>query len=239
MNSSPTVVMIPGAGDNANVWAEVGSAVEAAGVRWVALDLPGRRGETDPHPGTVTGLAEWVGRRIESMDAGRVVLAGHSMGSMIAIEVAGRYPEIVDRLVLMCTGAPMVVSDFFLEPESPEALVFNVNRYSHSRDAEERFPDAIERHLAEYASLDDDTFTSDLRSCHEYRGACDAAERVAVPTTVVLAEFDVMVRPETADPIIACLAQSDVVMLEGVGHAIEDEAPIETARIIIGVATLR
>ncbi len=234
--SARPVVMIHGAGDNRNVWSGVGDAVVDTDVPWVAFDLPGRNTEDSPHPGSIEGLADFVAAKIVEADLSGIVLAGHSMGSVVVLEVASRIPTRIDHLVLMCTGAPMSVSDRLLEPETPEALHDAVTRYSHVRDAAERFPDALAKHMEEYQTLRNDTFTADLRACNEYGGAVAAAAAATMPATVVLAEHDVMVRVETAEPIIEALGRSQVVMLEGVGHAIEDEAPLETARILVDIA---
>jgi pimeloyl-ACP methyl ester carboxylesterase len=229
--------MIHGAGDNRNVWSVVGDAVAEGGVEWIGIDLPGRNDQADPHPESIEGLADWAAKSITDQDLRDIVLAGHSMGSLVALEVAGRISARVAHLVLMCTGTPMVVSDALLEPESPEQLHARVSKWSHSQNAYETHAEAIDGHTAQYSALRADTFVSDLRSCHEYRGAVGAAERIDVPTTVVLAELDVMVRKQLEEPIVDALDNCSLVTIAGVGHAIADEAPIEVARIILEVAT--
>lgn len=236
MPDSPQVVMIHGAGDNSIVWQAVGDAVTARGVDWLALDLPGRRDSTDAHPGSVEGFADWVSHRIVDLDHSQIVLAGHSMGSLVALEVAGRIPDRIAHLVLLCTGAPLVISSALLEPESPEVLIAKVTKWSHPLGADKTHGAAIDAHVAEYDSLRADTFVSDLRVCHEYQGAVAAARRVTAPATVVVAELDVMIPEELAAPIIAALDAPEVVVLRGVGHAIGDEAPLDTARIIVEAA---
>ena len=66
-----------------------------------ALDLPGF-GET-PLAGRRAGLdaqRDLVSRCIDEVVGAPVVLVGHSMGGLIAMMVASRRPELVDRLVL-------------------------------------------------------------------------------------------------------------------------------------------
>lgn len=70
--------------------------------RAVALDLRGH-GESDPAEDgdySIPGLAGDVGAVADELGLRRFVLAGHSLGSAVAIEYAGRHPERVAGLLL-------------------------------------------------------------------------------------------------------------------------------------------
>lgn len=64
---------------------------------------------------TISRMIEQVGRMIEEVDDGPVVLIGSSLGSFVAIQAALRWPARVDRLVLL---APAID----LRPERMEEL---------------------------------------------------------------------------------------------------------------------
>lgn len=71
--------------------------------RGVALDFRGH-GESDPAEDgdyTVAGLASDVAAVADQLSLRRFFLAGHSLGSAVAIEYAGRHPERVAGLVLV------------------------------------------------------------------------------------------------------------------------------------------
>jgi pimeloyl-ACP methyl ester carboxylesterase len=71
--------------------------------RAVALDLRGH-GESDPAEDgdySIHGLAADVGAVADQLGLRRFVLAGHSLGSLAAIEYAGRHPERVAGLLLV------------------------------------------------------------------------------------------------------------------------------------------
>ena len=74
-----------------------------AGNRVNAIDLDGRgfRGAAD-HGAIVAGLAHHLGWE-------RCVVAGHSMGGGIALSVALYYPELLNGLMLIDTGARLRV----------------------------------------------------------------------------------------------------------------------------------
>jgi len=88
--------------DNAASFARLAPVL--AGVRTVALDLPGH-GRSDHFPrGWVHHFVDWVPMALGAADAlgwERFVLLGHSMGAGISSLVSGVAPERVDRLVLI------------------------------------------------------------------------------------------------------------------------------------------
>lgn len=72
----------------------------------VAVDLPGFGARSHLPPiGSIGGFADWVIQHLHDLGVERYHLLGHSMGGMIAQEVARRDPEKLDRLVLYATGA--------------------------------------------------------------------------------------------------------------------------------------
>lgn len=81
--------------------------------RCVAVDLPGNglssRGD---YPYTLVFYAETVSRFIQEMKLTNVVLVGHSMGGHVSILVALRYPNLVDKLVLLGSSGLEYFNDF-------------------------------------------------------------------------------------------------------------------------------
>lgn len=69
----------------------------------IDFDLPGygqSRGGTTPK--TMDGMADQVAELIGALGYERLHVHGTSFGAMIALTMAARHPEVVDRLVLSC-----------------------------------------------------------------------------------------------------------------------------------------
>ncbi len=88
----------------------------------LAVDLPGY-GQSPPFPyrTTIPAYAELIARLIEEYARGPVVLIGHSMGGMISLTLALKYPAIVERMVLIGPTITGRLSQFI------NTLVFPVN----------------------------------------------------------------------------------------------------------------
>ena len=88
----------------------------------VALDLPGFGKNHDLPPiNRIEDFAEWVIATLKDKGIRNYDLLGHSMGGMIAQEIARRDSQAVDRLVLYATGSIGVVPGRFETMEESKA----------------------------------------------------------------------------------------------------------------------
>lgn len=92
------VVLLHGANLDARSWGALPDALSATH-RVITLDL-----RSHGHSADASGPFSWTGDVIEVLDAlrlGRVVLAGHSLGAEVALDVALAHPDRVRGLVLI------------------------------------------------------------------------------------------------------------------------------------------
>jgi pimeloyl-ACP methyl ester carboxylesterase len=103
------VLLLHGFPDSARVWRHQVAALGSAGMRTLAPDLRGF-GESDK-PAAVEDYA--IARSVDDMVAllgalgiERAHVVGHDFGAVVAWALAARFPELVDRLVVMSVGHP-------------------------------------------------------------------------------------------------------------------------------------
>ncbi|MEM7802737.1 MAG: alpha/beta fold hydrolase [Chloroflexota bacterium] len=88
--------------------------------RCLAVDLPGYGNSPRlPEKTTIIGYADILAELAMKVHDGPIVLIGHSMGGMISLVMAERYPEIIERLVLICptiTGNLSSYINLFVSP---------------------------------------------------------------------------------------------------------------------------
>ena len=97
-----SVLLLHGVGLRAEVW-EPQIAALAGSHRVIAADLPGH-GESDGLPGGTPALSDyvaWAARLVQALGT-PVAVAGHSMGSLIALGLAVDRPDLVTRAALLC-----------------------------------------------------------------------------------------------------------------------------------------
>ena len=130
----PTVVFIHGAQNDHSVWGLQSRWFAHHGYGVLAVDLPGHGRSGGPALASVEAMADWLLALLDAAGVRRALLAGHSMGSLVALEAASRAPGRVRGLAMLGTTWPMKVSDSLLATsrDDEDAAIDMVNIWSHS-----------------------------------------------------------------------------------------------------------
>lgn len=238
----PGVVLVHGAMHDHSVWALQSRYLAHHGRAVLAVDLPGHGRSAGPALASVEALADWLVALLHASGLRRVALAGHSMGSLIALEAAARLAgdERVQamQLAMIGTAFPMKVSPALLETAlaAPLKAIDMVNAFSHSTLAAKPANPGpgtwvhganravMQRMQAVYeAAGHGNLFHHDFGVCDRYAGALQAAGRVRCPARLVLGSKDSMTLPKAAAGLAEAL-KAGVVTLPA-GHSLMAEAP--------------
>lgn len=234
--TKPTAIFIHGVLNDHSVWILQTRYLANHGWNVLAVDLPGHcRSAGDP-PATVEAAADFVLALMDAAGLEKAALIGHSFGSLIAMEAAGRAPQRVSHLVLVGTAFPMKVSSALIDASlnAPMKALEMVNIFSRSTLAPP--PSAMgpgtwvygasmalgRRVLA--SNTKTNLFHTGFKACDSYAGGDDAIAKVTCPVLFVLGEVDQMTTPKAAQGLIAKTQQAQVVYLPG-GHHQMNETP--------------
>lgn len=111
------IVLIHGTGARAEMWQRQIDQLVAKGYRCIVPDLRGH-GDSD-EPGEQTDIEAHLNDVLETLDAAELahpaIFAGHSLGAIIAIELAQRRPEMVSKIlaVAMPGRVPVLTVEAF------------------------------------------------------------------------------------------------------------------------------
>lgn len=106
--TGPPITFLHGAGMDHTVWRFQTRRLATGRRRVVAPDLPGHGASNGKPCTSIEGWGDWLSGFLEDRDANGPVVA-HSMGALIALETAGRRPDLVPSLLLVGVGIRMSV----------------------------------------------------------------------------------------------------------------------------------
>lgn len=227
-----TVVLIHGAANDCDVWQKIARGLSGAGHAVLVPDLPGHGLSRGEPLRSIEALADWIIALLDAAGVDNAVLAGHSMGSLIALEAAARHPQRVSRLVLLGSSTPMPVSEALLSAaqSSPDSACRTIMKYSHTPQF---YLTGGEGHgvwgpgatLAIMRRSPRGVLAVDLDNCNRYQHGLEAAAEVSCPTLLVVARRDRMTPARNVQALQTALTKVSRADIPDCGHAMMNEQP--------------
>ena len=226
-----TVLLIHGLGWDHSVWRNQIAPVAARGWRVVAPDLRGM-GASDK-PGTQWTVDDYVADLVGLLDQigdDDIVLAGFSLGGMIAAAFAVAHPDRVAGLFM--AAAPVSSSaearagtEAMLARAAtlgPEAFAAEQAKAIWHPDWAAAHPEAVADFIAWRAAMDQPALHRAFRSSYGV-DLRDGLKDLRVPVRIVAADTDPFVSVDTLRRTAALIPGADLVVIPDAGHM----APIE------------
>jgi pimeloyl-ACP methyl ester carboxylesterase len=179
---------------------------------------------------------------VEALGIKNPILVGHSMGGMIAAEMAALAPNDVSRLVLICPAGLWLedhpIADIF------SLLPFEMPKYLFHD------PEAGAKAMTAGLNMDDPKFLQDylIRNARQLgmagkilfpvpeRGLAGRLYRVKAKTVIVWGESDKLIPPVYGPAFKDAIAGAKLVNVPEAGHMVVMEKPAEVARAVEAVA---
>lgn len=99
------ILILHGWGSSAKNWGRVKELLEKRGDRVFVPDLPGFGESPAPEkPWAIDDYVDWVKQHIDQNLTGQLYLIGHSFGGATAIKYAIKYPQGVQKLILVAAS---------------------------------------------------------------------------------------------------------------------------------------
>jgi pimeloyl-ACP methyl ester carboxylesterase len=234
-------------------------AAANANLRALAPDLRGYN-ESDKPVGIesyrLDVLTEDAAEMIRRLAGGRAAVVGHDWGGVIAFQLAMRFPELVERLVVLNAPHPAAFRRelrtlgqmlrswyifFFQLPVLPEWLLAR-NNYAFLRRALAPCftAEEIEHYRQALAQPGARTATVNYYRAN-WRHRIDSASRpitITAPALLIWGERDRYLGPRLTEGLEPWFSNLRVKRLPDVGHWIQNEAPDRVNRLLIDFLTL-
>lgn len=226
----PVLVLLHGAGMDHSAWAQQSRALAHGGFAVLAPDLPGHGRSDGPALTRVEDIADWLDALLAALAVERAIVAGHSLGGLVALDFAARYPGRTVRAVLLGGAAAMPVHDDLLKAARdalPRAIAMIIGWGFAQPLAPSPVPGLSLTASAKalLARSNPGVLHADLSACAGYAGGETAAEAVNVPVTLIHGSADRMVPLKAAKALAVKLNGARVVEIAGAGHMVQLENP--------------
>ena len=197
----------------------------------VLVDLPGHGEAGDAAEDSVEAYTGHLLHLIRSLPGERFCLFGHSLGGAIVQTLALLYPNHVEALALVGTGARLRVLPEILAgiQERFEKTVVLINDYAFSKKAP---ADLIQSGVAAMFRIRPAVLHGDFMACNQF-DIMDRVGEIQVPTLVVTGRDDLLTPPKYALYLAGRIKDARVEIIDGAGHMVMIEQPDEFNRRVL------
>jgi len=246
-DAPPRVVLVHGGAQNAHTWDTVALALRDVPV--LAIDLPGH-GRSSWRPDgsySPTSNAEDLAPAISALAPGAPVLVGMSLGGLTSIVLAARHPGLVGGLVVVDI-TPGVTRD---KAADVHAFIEGPQRFGSFAEIFQRTVEhnptrsssSLRRGILHNAHrLDDGGWSwnydrglaggGDRSVGDEREELWRAVSSIQVPLTLVRGALSPVVDDDDVAEFRRRQPGADVLVVDGAGHSVQGDRPLELARII-------
>jgi 2-hydroxymuconate-semialdehyde hydrolase len=244
--NEPPIIMVHGWAGAAADWAPL-LRVLPGGTRAIAVDLPGSGQSDKPDaPYDIPWFLDFLRTFCEAVGAPTIILAGHSLGGLITVHFAARFPSMVEKLILVDPyglrgergrGEPLARLGPLVD------IAFSLNRRGFIERAIRT--NVLHRAEKELVRAATDSTASSILGWEGARAVSRVTRRVvgrlhvdgllpgiSQPTLLLWGENDRLLPPRWGGAFAALLPRATLHMISAAGHMPMFEQPQEVAEKI-------
>ena len=230
------IIFVHGAGGNGFAWQNQRRGLDR-GVNTICVDLPGHGQSPGPGCASIAEYSHWLNRFIDLLALTGVIVAGHSMGGGVILEAAIEYPEMLEALILVGSGARLrVSSEIFQGLETDfKTTAEQLLRNCYGPGSSEKL---VKWGLEHLLNERPEVVLADFRACADFDRMDDIAQ-IKTPALVVCGSEDRMTPAKYSQYLAEKLQRATLRIVDQAGHMAMVEKPFEVnASILKFLATL-
>jgi pimeloyl-ACP methyl ester carboxylesterase len=244
-NSEP-IIFIHGTGMDHTVWTLPVRHFSRKKRAVMAIDLPGHGNNPDKPLDSIGKISNYIFNFLDENSIKKCSIVGHSMGSLIALEMASSQPNRINAISMIGTAFPMQVNEALLESakRNPEIainiLTFMGYSYS-SRLGGNKTPGVwmTESTKRLYQKSKKGIIYKDLKACSEFSDGLEKARMVKSKVQLILGSNDFLTPRIKAQDLIDNFKDPLVEDIQGSGHSLMMEEPNKVLDFLLKLHSIK
>ncbi len=240
--SGPTIVFVLGYGMTLDEWPGRMISSLAESYRIICYNHRGVSGVMNPSvPFTISQGALDLHDLVSQLADGPITIVGYSMGGMIGLEFAIRYPDLLNRLILMSThcGGPEsippddgIYEEMARELPDIDAYLERAGRLLLTEAYREAHPDPMSWFVDHGEVADAKSVMEQGNALATWEGVYADLHTIPAPTLVITGDQDIVTPPRNSTIIANAIPGAHLVVLENTAHGMIFQEPGRVAEII-------
>ena len=230
----PSIIFIHGTALDNTVWTLYARYYARRGFNVFAIDLPGH-GHSQGEPlKTIEAISDWLDVFMTQVGIDQAALVGHSMGALVAVDMANRYDKRVSKIALLGVSVPMPVGEPFLQAAQNNEqaaidmfLLFGIGYAAQMGGNPISGINILNASKCLVERAADGVMYAGLNACNQYQPDEAQLKKLSCKTHIIMGKEDSMTPIKSARALAAQLSDATLSEIKECGHMSIVEKPEE------------
>ena len=229
----PSILLMHGSGLTHIVWSLHEQFYATQGYNVLSVDLPGHGNSEGPSLKSIEEISDWIKSLMNVLDINKLIIIGHSQGSLVGIDFAARYPNLINGLVLVAGSYKMPVNQDLINyaEAGDEKAVLLMMKWGYEGSKAFIGGNPVKKIINSSREIRE-VLAVDLNACNNYKGGKESLEKINCSTLCIFGDLDKMVPLKVGTNMSALIKNSETKVISNCGHMIIFEKAFEMRQLV-------
>ena len=229
----PSILLMHGSGLTHIVWSLHEQFYASQGYNVLSVDLPGHGNSEGPSLKSIEEISDWVKFLMQKLGIEKIIIIGHSQGTLVGIDFAARYSKLISSLVLVAGSYKMPVNQDLIDyaEAGDEKAVLLMMKWGYEGSRAFIGGNPVKKIINSSREIRE-ILAVDLNACNNYKGGKESLGKIACPTLCIFGDLDKMVPLEVGNKMVSMIKNSEKKVINSCGHMIIFEKAFEMRKIV-------
>ena len=183
-----------GSGLSHIVWSLHEQFYVSQGFNVLSVDIPGHGNSDGPSLKSIEEISDWIRSLMRTLDILKITIIGHSQGSLVGIDFASRYPDLISKLVLVAGSYKMPVNQDLIDlaEAGDEKAILLMMKWGDEGSKAFIGGNPVKKIIKSSRDIIE-ILAVDLNACNNYKNGEKSLEKINCSTLCIFGDLDKMV----------------------------------------------
>jgi len=228
-----TILLMHGSGLTHIVWSLHEQFYASQGFNVLSVDLPGHGSSKGPSLESIEEISDWIKSLMQKINISKIIIIGHSQGGLVGIDFSSRYPELIDKLILVAGSYKMPVNQDLIDlaEAGDEKAILLMMKWGYEGSKAFIGGNPIKKIINSSRDIRE-ILAVDLNACNNYKNGESAIKKIDCPTLCIFGDLDKMVPAKVGLKMSEQIKNSKTKIISDCGHMIIFEKAFEMRKLV-------
>ena len=229
----PSILLMHGSGLSHIVWSLHEQFYVSQGFNVLSVDIPGHGNSEGPSLKSIEEISDWIRLLMRTLDILKITIIGHSQGSLVGIDFASRYPDLISKLVLVAGSYKMPVNQDLIDlaEAGDEKAILLMMKWGYEGSKAFIGGNPVKKIIKSSRDIIE-VLAVDLNACNNYKNGEQSLEKINCSTLCIFGDLDKMVPVKAGTKMSERIKNSETKIISNCGHMIIFEKAFEMRKIV-------